>query len=110
MPLIVLPKFAPFRWNAGARRTPAPLGKAPDLIRVYALLKLFYPIFGVYSELNKLKLALYTGYFTMKIRLKVTMRKGARIESLPLKQLERENGYKKKRWEYKDGWLILDAF
>jgi len=62
------------------------------------------------SELNKPNLALYTGYFTMKIRLKVTVRKGARIESLPLKQLEKASSYKKKRWAYKDGWLILEGF
>ena len=64
----------------------------------------------VKNKLNKLKLSLYTGYFTMKIRLKVTVRKGTRIESIPLKQLEKASGYKKKRWEYKDGWLILEAF
>jgi len=46
----------------------------------------------------------------MKIRLKVTVRKGARIESLPLKQLEKASSYKKKRWAYKDGWLILEGF
>jgi hypothetical protein len=46
----------------------------------------------------------------MRIRLKVTVRKGARIESVPLKQLEKANSYKKKRWELQDGWLILDAY
>ena len=64
----------------------------------------------VKNKLNKLKLGLYTGYFTMKIRLKVTVQKGARIESLPLRKLEKASGYKKKRWEYKDGWLILEGF
>jgi hypothetical protein len=64
----------------------------------------------VKNKLNKLNLGLYTGYFTMKIRLKVTVRKGARIESIPLKQLEKATNYKKKRWEFKDGWLILEAF
>jgi hypothetical protein len=62
------------------------------------------------NRLIKLNLGLYTGYFTVKIRLKVTVRKGARIESIPLKQLEKASGYKKKRWELKDGWLILEAF
>jgi hypothetical protein len=46
----------------------------------------------------------------MKIRLKVTVRKGARIESVPLRQLEKANNYKKKIWEIKDGFLVLDAF
>jgi hypothetical protein len=46
----------------------------------------------------------------VKIRLKVAVRKGARIESVPLKQLEKAKKYKKKRWEYTDGWLILEAF
>ncbi|MEM3377534.1 MAG: hypothetical protein QXV09_07205 [Candidatus Bathyarchaeia archaeon] len=46
----------------------------------------------------------------MKIRLKVTVRKGARIESVPLRQLEKASGYKKKRWEFENGWLILEAF
>jgi hypothetical protein len=64
----------------------------------------------VENRLIKLNLGLYTGYFIMKIRLKITVRKGARIESIPLKQLEKASGYKKKRWEYKDGWLILEAF
>jgi hypothetical protein len=63
----------------------------------------------VKNKLNKLKLGLYTGYFTMKIRLKVTVRKGARIESIPLRKLEKASGYKKKRWEFKDGWLILES-
>ena len=41
------------------------------------------------------------------IRLKVTVRKGARIESVPLKKLERLTNRKKLRWKYDDGWLIL---
>ena len=46
-----------------------------------------------------------------KLRLFVKVRKqGSRIESVPLKRLEKLSGYNKKRWEYKDGWLILEAF
>ena len=41
------------------------------------------------------------------IRLKVTVRKGARIESVPLKKLERLANQKKLGWKYEDGWLIL---
>jgi len=46
-----------------------------------------------------------------KLRLFVRVRKqGSRIESVPLKRLEKLSDYNKKRWEYKDGWLILEAF
>lgn len=46
-----------------------------------------------------------------KLRLFVRVRKqGSRIESIPLKQLVALSGYDKKRWEFKDGWLILEAF
>jgi hypothetical protein len=46
-----------------------------------------------------------------KIRLFVrTRNQGSRIESVPLKRLTELSGYDKKRWEYKDGWLILEAF
>jgi len=46
-----------------------------------------------------------------KIRLFVKVRKqGARIDSVPLKKLVKLSGFHKKRWEFKDGWLILEAF
>ena len=35
---------------------------------------------------------------------------GCRIESIPLRRLVELSGYDKKRWEFKDGWLILEAF
>lgn len=45
-----------------------------------------------------------------EIRLFVRVRKqGARIESVPLKRLNKLSGFRKKRWEFKDGWLILKA-
>ncbi len=59
---------------------------------------------------DKRNLGLYTGYLGMKISLKVTVRKGVRIESVLLKQLERLAEFRKKRWKLKDGWLILEAF
>jgi hypothetical protein len=48
----------------------------------------------------------------MKIMLKVRQRgeRGYDISSVPFKKLERANGYKKKRWELKEGWLILEAW
>ena len=46
-----------------------------------------------------------------KIQLYVRTRKqGSRIESVPLKRLVKLSGFRKKRWEFKDGWLILEAF
>jgi len=46
-----------------------------------------------------------------KLRLFVRTRKqGSRIESVPLKRLIKLSGCRKKRWEFKDGWLILEAF
>ena len=46
-----------------------------------------------------------------KLRLFVRSRKqGSRIESVPLKRLIKLSGFRKRRWEFKDGWLILEAF
>ena len=46
-----------------------------------------------------------------KVRLFVRVRKqGSRIESVPLKRLLELSGFHKKRWEFRDGWLILEAF
>jgi len=48
----------------------------------------------------------------MKIMLRVRQRgkRGYDISSVPYKKLEKISGYRKKRWELKDGWLILEAF
>ena len=49
--------------------------------------------------------------FMAKLRLFVRVRKqGCRIESVPLKQLVRLSGFRKRRWDFVDGWLILEAF
>lgn len=46
-----------------------------------------------------------------KVRLFVRVRKqGCRIESVPLKRLLELSGFRKRRWEFRDGWLILEAF
>jgi len=46
-----------------------------------------------------------------KIRLYVRTRKqGSRIESVPLKKLVNLSKFRKKRWTFKDGWLILEAY
>ena len=46
-----------------------------------------------------------------KISLYIRTRKqGSRIDSIPLKKLIKLSKFRKKRWEFKDGWLILEAF
>jgi hypothetical protein len=46
-----------------------------------------------------------------KVRLFVRVRvQGCRIESVPLKRLIRLSGFRKRRWFFEDGWLILEAF
>ena len=46
-----------------------------------------------------------------KIRLCVRCRKqGCSIASVPLKRLLQLSNFRKKRWEFRDGWLILEAF
>ena len=58
-----------------------------------------------------LALFLYPVISMAKLRLFIKVRKqGARIESVPLKRLIKLSTYQKKRWEFKDGWLILEAF
>lgn len=46
-----------------------------------------------------------------KIQLYIRTRKqGSYIASVPLKQLVKLSSYRKKRWKFKDNWLILEAF
>jgi hypothetical protein len=46
-----------------------------------------------------------------KISLFVRKRKqGCYIASVPLKKLVKLSESRKKRWKFKDGWLILEAF
>jgi hypothetical protein len=46
-----------------------------------------------------------------KVRLFIHVRsQGSRIESVPLKRLVELSGYRKTRWSFEDGWLILEAF
>ena len=48
----------------------------------------------------------------MKIILKIRERgkRGYDISSVPYKKLEKASNYKKKRWELKEGFLILEAW
>ena len=41
------------------------------------------------------------------VRLKVTVRKGARIESVPLNKLEKVASKARRYWKFEDGWLTL---
>ena len=46
-----------------------------------------------------------------KIHLFVRVRmQGARVESVPLRRLVELSGFRKRRWDFEDGWLILEAF
>ena len=46
-----------------------------------------------------------------KISLYIRTRKqGSRIDSIPLRKLIKLSTYDKKRWSFKDGWLILEAY
>lgn len=46
-----------------------------------------------------------------KIRLFVRCRaQGCYIASVPLKRLLKLSGFRKRRWEIRDGWLVLEAF
>lgn len=46
-----------------------------------------------------------------KVRLFVVVRgHGCRVESVPLKRLVLLSGYRKRRWSFEDGWLVLEAF
>ena len=46
-----------------------------------------------------------------KVRLFVRVREqGCRIESVPLKRLLELSGFRKRRWVFEDGWLVLEAF
>jgi hypothetical protein len=46
-----------------------------------------------------------------KVRLFVHARKqGCRIESVPMKRLVKLSQFRKRRWELRDDWLILEAF
>ena len=45
-----------------------------------------------------------------KIRLFIRSRKqGSYIASIPLKKLVKLSKFPRKRWDFKDGWLILKA-
>jgi hypothetical protein len=51
------------------------------------------------------------GVFLGTVRVFVVVRgHGCRIESVPLRRLVELSVYRKRRWSFVDGWLILEAF
>ena len=44
------------------------------------------------------------------LRIRLRGKRGYDISSVPFKKLEKANEYRKKRWELRDDWLILEAF
>jgi len=68
-------------------------------------------LFDLNKPYKRLNVAFHGGNL-LKTILKVRDRgkRGHDISSVPIKRLEKMKNYKKKRWEYKDGCLILEAF
>jgi len=60
-----------------------------------------YSIVGYYMVLIKM------GKISLYIR---TRKQGSRIDSIPLRKLVKLSECRKKRWVFKDGWLILEGF
>ena len=80
----------------------AHVGKVSCFLTLTTFFLLFCCFLMVKNRLNKLNLVLYMNYFTTKIRLKVIVRKDVRIESLPLRKLEKTS-IKKRR----DCWILF---
>jgi hypothetical protein len=57
-------------------------------------------------------LGLYTGYFDMQERvlLKITTRKGSRVESVPLMKLKRLAKNSHRFWKLEGDFLILESY
>lgn len=54
----------------------------------------------------------FHGGSMMKVLLKIRCRgkRGYDISSIPFRNLQKASKYRKKRWELKDDWLVLEAF
>jgi hypothetical protein len=46
----------------------------------------------------------------IRLRIRLRGRRGYDISSVPFKKLQGASEFRKKRWELKDDWLILEAF
>ena len=76
-----------------------------------------YPLFSAravfvgFARAYMFVLVLYPVMSMAKLRLFIRVRKqGSRIESVPVRRLVKLSGCRKRRWEFKDGWLILEGF
>ena len=64
---------------------------------------------GLYSSVGYHRLLIRMGKISLFIR-KRAQGQGCYIASVPLKKLEKLSKFRKKRWTFKDGWLILEAY
>jgi len=66
----------------------------------------------VFSKIKISSNPSFHGGFRLKVLLKIRYRgkRGYDISSVPFKKLENTNKYKKKRWELKGEWLVLETF
>ena len=44
------------------------------------------------------------------LKIRSRGRRGYDVSSVPFKKLEKASRYRKKRWELKGDWLVLEAF
>jgi len=61
----------------------------------------------LYGSVDYYMVLIKMGKISLYIR---TRKQGSRIDSIPLKKLVKMSESRKKRWSFKDGWLILEAF
>ena len=61
----------------------------------------------LYSGVCYYRVLVKMGKISLLIR---TRKQGSRIDSIPLRKLIKLSKLRKKRWIFKDGWLILEAF
>jgi len=63
------------------------------------------------SKAKIISILLFHGGKCMKVLLRIRFRgkRGCDISSVPFKKLEKASRYRKKRWELKDNWLVLEA-
>jgi len=60
-----------------------------------------------YSSVGYYMVLIGMGKISLYIR---TRKQGSRIDSIPLRKLVKLSTFRKKRWTFKDGWLILEAY
>lgn len=82
------------------------------LVYTYRVIKSILYYFVVRQFFRYAQFLVFTGVYCMIIRMKARLRgkRGYDISSVPFKKLQKASTYRKKRWELKDEWLILEAF